>query len=252
VTGAIEVPGDGPLFAGHFPGRPILPGIAELAMVASLLAPPDGPATLLAIPFLRFRALVMPGDRLDVSASPAADGAVRFQCRRGGGLVANGAILYGVPGGVGDRGTPVAARPPRGIPPLDDLIPHRPPMRFVERLVGEAEDGITSLARVPATCALVSRGIAGAFVALEAAAQTAAVWEAVHRSRRGDGTAPRIGYLVSARDVTMGRATIPAGADLVTSIRFEAAAGPLSHYAVEVVVEGAVALRGSIGTYLND
>lgn len=252
MTGAIEIPGDGPLFEGHFPGRPILPGIAELALVARALAPRDGPASVRAIPFLRFRALVMPGDRLEVAAAIAADGATRFDLRRDGKVVANGAILFGAPDEADEPGMSVAARPARGVPPLDALIPHRAPMRFVERITGEAEDGITCLARIPADCALVSRGATEAFVALEAAAQTAAVWEAVRRSRHAGGTAPRIGYLVSAHDVTAYRATIPAGADLFASIRLEGAAGPLSTYGVEVVVEGAVAVRGSIGTYLND
>lgn len=252
MSASIEIPGDGPLFAGHFPGRPILPGIAELAMVVRALAPTAGPTTVAAIPFLRFRALVMPGDRLEVTASPGTGGVLRFDLRRGAGLVANGAILYTRPASAEDPGMSVAARVPRSVPPIDELIPHRSPMRFVERLVGEAEDGITCLARVPAACALVSHGSVEAFVGLEAAAQAAAVWEAVRRSRAGGGGPPRIGYLVAARDVTMYRETIPAGADLFASIRFETAAGPLSNYGVEVVVEGAVALRGSIGTYLSD
>lgn len=47
---AIAVPADGPLFEGHFPGRPILPGIAELLLIARALAPGGDAASVSAIP----------------------------------------------------------------------------------------------------------------------------------------------------------------------------------------------------------
>lgn len=247
----IEIPAGGPLFEGHFPGRPILAGIAELALIARAVARSDGPASVRSIPFLRFRGLVMPGDTLEVAALPAgADGATRFEARRAGTLVANGAIAFGAPDPADEPGTAVASRTPRGVPPFDALIPHRPPMRFVERVLGEAEDGTTCLARVPHACALAEGGAVPAFVALEAAAQTAAIWEALRRAREGGGPSARIGYLVSARDVTLHRETLPTGVDLFVSIRLDAMAAPLTTYAVEVVTEGAVTLRGTIGTYL--
>ena len=61
---AIAVPADGPLFEGHFPGRPILPGIAELVLIARALAPGGDAAEVSAIPFARFRGLVLPDDGL--------------------------------------------------------------------------------------------------------------------------------------------------------------------------------------------
>lgn len=248
---AIEVPADGPLFEGHFPGRPILPGIAELVLVARALAPSAGGADVSAIPFARFRALVLPADVLEVAAEPRGDGGVRFEVRRAEDLVANGAMTFGVPG-LEDKGpTAVASRAPRGAPPLRDLIPHRPPMLFVERIVGVADDGATCLGRVPGACALVQGGLIPALVALEAAAQTAAVWEALRRSRASGPAPARIGYLVSLKDVVLYRRTIPADADLIASVRLVATAAPLATYAVDVAVEGELALRGTIGTYLS-
>jgi predicted hotdog family 3-hydroxylacyl-ACP dehydratase len=252
VTIRIAVPGGGPLFEGHFPGRPILPGVSELALVARALAPPGSSEAIRAIPFLRFRHLVMPGDRLEVSASGRLeDGATRFAVRRAGGLVANGAILFGHPELAQRPGSSFAVSPARNVPGFDTLIPHRAPMRFVGAILGEAEDGMTCLARIPAECALVENGVAPAFAGIEAAAQTAAVWEAVRRSREEAGAQARIGYLVSVREVVLHRGTVPSGADLFVSVRLEALAPPLATYTVEVVLEGEIALRGSIGTYLS-
>jgi len=249
---SIEVPAGGPLFDGHFPGRPILPGVAGLSMVVLALAPNGGPLAVRSIPFLRFRALVAPGDALDVAASKRGpDGATRFEVRRSGTRVVEGSIIYGPPEDAEDPGPWVAARAARGLAPLDELIPHRPPMRLVETVLGEADEGATCRGRVSRACALVSGGTAPALVALEAAAQTAAVWEALRRSRAEGAPSARIGYLVSAHDVTIHRATIPADTDLYASVRLSGLAGPLSQYAIEVVTEGTVALRGTIGTYLS-
>jgi len=250
VNATLAIPADGPLFAGHFPGRPILPGISELALIARALAP-EGGAPVAAIPFVRFRELVQPADVLDVESSPRDAGGVRFDARRAGALVANGALVFGVPAPPHEGELAVAAREARGVPPLEELIPHRPPMLFVERVLGEADDGATCRGRVPHACALVAGGVTPTFVALELAAQTAAVWEAWRRSRASAAAAVRMGYLVSLKDVVLHRSTIPADAELFASIRLVAAATPLTTYAVEIVVEGGLALSGTIGTYLT-
>jgi predicted hotdog family 3-hydroxylacyl-ACP dehydratase len=249
---AIAVPAAGPLFEGHFPGRPILPGIAELVLIARALVPGGDAADVSAIPFVRFRELVLPADRLEVDAVPRGDDGVRFEARRSGELVANGAMTFDGPRGEDLGATAVASRAPRGAPPIDALIPHRPPMRFIERILGEADDGATCLGRVPASCALVTRGVTAAFVALEAAAQTAAIWEALRRSREAGVPSIRMGYLVSVRDAVFHHRTIPADADLIVTVRLVAEALPLTTYAVDVAVEGDCALRGTIGTYLSD
>ena len=146
----------------------------------------------------------------------------------------------------------MAARAVRGGAPIRELIPHRPPMLFVDHVLGEAEDGASALGRVPGGCALVERGRTPAFVALELAAQTAAVWEALRRSRVSGAGEPRMGYLVSVKDVSMHTATIAADADLIATVRLVAVAPPLATYAVEIAASGACALRGTIGTYLSD
>jgi 3-hydroxymyristoyl/3-hydroxydecanoyl-(acyl carrier protein) dehydratase len=252
MNASIAVPADGPLFEGHFPGHPILPGIAELALVAAALAPGGSADEVSSIPFLRFRGLVLPAQRLDVSSVPRSGGGVRFEVRRAGEVVANGALAFGEAEAPDHAGSAVASRPVRGVAPIRELIPHRPPMLFVERVLGEAEDGATCLCRVPAACALVSGGTTPAFVALEAAAQTAAVWEALRRSRATGGPSVRMGYLVSLKEVVLRRPAVPADAELIATVRLVAEIAPLTTYAVDVAVEGGLALTGTIGTYLGE
>lgn len=247
----IDIPAGGPLFEGHFPGRPILPGVAELALIVRALRPATGPQAVRAIPFLRFRGIVVPKDSLALEGRPSADGGVRFALRRGAELVANGAMLFGQPDNMAEPGLAWAVDPPSGLPRLDELLPHEPPMRFVERVAALTDEGITCLARIPDECALVAQGTAPALVALEAAAQAAAVWESLRRWREDASPQPGIGYLVSVRDATLHRETIRAGADLYAAIRLLTLAGPLCTYAVEVITEDALMLRGVIGTYLN-
>jgi predicted hotdog family 3-hydroxylacyl-ACP dehydratase len=252
VIATIAIPEDGPLFAGHFPGHPILPGIAELTLVARALASEAPFPDVSAIPFARFRGLVRPADALEIAASPRGEGRFRFEVRRQGELVANGAMTFGVPRPDSRERAAVVPVAAHDVPPFRELIPHRPPMLFVERFIGESDDGATCLGRVPHDCALVETGLVPTFVALEAAAQTAAAWEALRRSRVKGVTEARTGLLVSLRDVVLHRRTIDAGADLIASIRLAAMAPPLATYDVEVSVEGGPALAGTIGTYLSD
>jgi 3-hydroxymyristoyl/3-hydroxydecanoyl-(acyl carrier protein) dehydratase len=254
VNAAIAVPAGSPYFAGHFPGRPILPGVALLALVVATLARDAGrPAALRAIPFARLRRPVLPGDRLALETRTGEAGRVRVEVSRDGALVANGELVLGPPESHSGA-APAAAAPPGSAapPPVDRLVPQHPPMRFVTAIVGEAADGLACAAQIPSACALVSQGTAPALAALEAAAQTAAAWEAVQRWREARDAAPRMGYLVALRDVGFFADRIPADEMLLASVRLAAAAPPLTHYAVEVALGTAPIVRGTIATFLAD
>ncbi len=94
LKATIDIPADGPWFEGHFPGNPILPGVAELALAIAALRQETGkPLPLRRIGFARLRHLVLPGDRLELTAheSGGAEGEtarLRFELqarRRAGG-----------------------------------------------------------------------------------------------------------------------------------------------------------------------
>ncbi len=253
MNAIIEVPSAGVYFEGHFPGRPILPGVAELTLVLDALARETrNPILIQGIAFARLRQLVFPGDRLELVAREQEASRLRFDLKREGILVANGEFILGPPQTPRYATAPFAApgMPVAAAGPLDELLPHRPPMRFLTSILQQTADGLTCAARIPGKCALVCDGSAPAVASIEAAAQAAAAWEALRRSRNTGAASPRIGYLVALRDVAFFTARIAADRDLQVSVNLEAAAPPLTHYRVEISLEGTPVTRGTIATFL--
>lgn len=218
----ITIPEGSPFFAGHFPGHPILPGIAHLALVARALGGPP----LAEVRVLKLRKPVLPGDVLDL-AMAETDGLVRFEIRRGEEAVSNGTVRIG-----GEETAVVEAPLCASLP--EGLIPHAPPARLVRT---------ASLALIPEDNPFVEDGRAPAFVGLEAGAQAAAVLEALARSS-GE---PRIGYVVAIRNARFRTPWLPAGRPLPVAATPAGSAPPLSIYEVSV---GDV-VTGLVSTYVD-
>jgi predicted hotdog family 3-hydroxylacyl-ACP dehydratase len=253
MNAMIEVPSDGAYFEGHFPGRPILAGVTELMLVLDAVASEARrPVSIQGIAFARLRQLVFPGDRLELVARGQEAARLRFDLRRAGVLVANGEFNLGPPQAPHSATTPCAAPGSHAAatPPLDKLLPHRPPMRFLTSILQQTADGLICAARIPGKCALVCNGSAPAVTSIEAAAQAAAAWEALRRSRSTGVASPRIGYLVAMREVEFFTERIAADRDLLVSVSLEAASPPLTHYRVEISLEGMLVTRGTIATFL--
>jgi 3-hydroxyacyl-[acyl-carrier-protein] dehydratase len=94
-----RLPATSPLFAGHFPGHPILPGIAHLVLVTRALADWRGREVALAgVRSMKLRQPVGPGETLTVRLSVSAEGAgegVSFVLEREGEMVSRGTVLVG-------------------------------------------------------------------------------------------------------------------------------------------------------------
>jgi 3-hydroxymyristoyl/3-hydroxydecanoyl-(acyl carrier protein) dehydratase len=228
---AVEIPASSPLFEGHFPGHPILPGIAQLALVESALGAP-----LTEVRAVKLRRPVGPGEVLELSlGEPDGDGWTRFELRREGEAVSSGA------GRISPSASSPELPPPGAFSPVEDLLPHAPPARLILGILDASPEGITAVAEVPSGHPLVVDGFAPALLGIEAAAQAAAVLEALQRM---DAPGPRIGYLVGIREARLTGA-FPAGRPFPVAARLQGGAFPLSIY--EIVVEGIV--TGTISTY---
>ena len=88
-----EIAADHPAFAGHFPGRPLLPGALLLAEVMEAAGGAPEPARRLAagatLAAAKFLAPVPPGARLEITLQ-WDDAALRFEASHAGVPVARG------------------------------------------------------------------------------------------------------------------------------------------------------------------
>lgn len=71
IVASIATDGNSHWFSGHFPDNPILPGIAQLKMVADLISTSrEGNVYLKGVTRVKFRKIVRPGDVLDIHVTP--------------------------------------------------------------------------------------------------------------------------------------------------------------------------------------
>ena len=85
-TGRFAIPHDHPSLPGHFPGRPVVPGVVLLDAVFELAAAAR-PARLLRA---KFAAPVGPGDEVEVAFQERGENRVGFTCRCRGAVVLSG------------------------------------------------------------------------------------------------------------------------------------------------------------------
>jgi 3-hydroxymyristoyl/3-hydroxydecanoyl-(acyl carrier protein) dehydratase len=92
------VPPDHPVFAGHFPGTPILPGVMLLDAVLNAIAAATGTALdICEISAVKFLGPAGPGEELVIRHVLAAGGAIHFDVVAGARKIASGSIMPGSP-----------------------------------------------------------------------------------------------------------------------------------------------------------
>jgi 3-hydroxymyristoyl/3-hydroxydecanoyl-(acyl carrier protein) dehydratase len=70
IVASVTIDGNSPWFSGHFPDDPILPGIAQLKMVADLVTKSgEGILCMTGMSRVKFRKIVRPGDMLDIKVT---------------------------------------------------------------------------------------------------------------------------------------------------------------------------------------
>jgi 3-hydroxymyristoyl/3-hydroxydecanoyl-(acyl carrier protein) dehydratase len=91
----VHVPADSRWFDGHFPGHPVLPGVAQLSMVFELIARAFDEALMVReVSRVRFKQMIEPGDHLAVFAAskPERPGEYAFRITRNDHLVCSGSM----------------------------------------------------------------------------------------------------------------------------------------------------------------
>jgi 3-hydroxymyristoyl/3-hydroxydecanoyl-(acyl carrier protein) dehydratase len=85
-----SVPADHPALPGHFPGRPVVPGVLLLDAVFDAVATAGGTVTKLMR--AKFSSPVLPGTGVDVTLAAKGPGRVGFTCRAAGAIVLTGEV----------------------------------------------------------------------------------------------------------------------------------------------------------------
>jgi predicted hotdog family 3-hydroxylacyl-ACP dehydratase len=114
----------------------------------------------------------------------------------------------------------------------------------VRSVLAVSATGIVCGAEVPESHPLAGAGRVPALLGIEAAAQAAAVLEAL--ARREEDPGPRIGYLVGVREARFAVPSLRTGQPFRVSARLQGSAPPLSIY--EIAVDEAV--TGTVSTFL--
>ena len=71
ISADIRVPSDSPWFDGHFPGEPILPGVAQIGMVFDTIKKAHNQEFMVSsVRRVRFKRIIRPDDQLKIIAVP--------------------------------------------------------------------------------------------------------------------------------------------------------------------------------------
>ena len=94
IEADVTVPPDSPWFSGHFPGDPILPGVAQIGMVKDVIRQARSQdLNVSGVRRVRFKQIIRPDDKLKIIAAPLKENTGAYSFRI---LVENEAVCSGV------------------------------------------------------------------------------------------------------------------------------------------------------------
>ena len=96
IVARAEIDRKSPWFSGHFPGEPILPGIAQLHMVLEAIQHAEGiDLKLKGLKRVRFKKVIQPEDEIIIITGPLEDNPFSYSFRIlvGGELACSGILI---------------------------------------------------------------------------------------------------------------------------------------------------------------
>ena len=132
-------------------------------------------------------------------------------------------------------------------PRLADLVPHRAPMLLLDELIDSDDTGATCAVTSRANSMFAEGGSVPAWVALEYCAQCVAVFAGLQAQKRGEP--PRLGLLVSAREITLETDTFSPGDRLVVQVRHEFGEVRVGRFECSVTRAGQPVAKASLSVY---
>ena len=87
-----SIPSDHPSLPGHFPGRPIVPGVVLLDQVIAAIEAAHGPLPALRLPQVKFVQPLLPDEEAEVALDAPARGRWKFRVLRDEAVLASGEV----------------------------------------------------------------------------------------------------------------------------------------------------------------
>jgi len=135
------------------------------------------------------------------------------------------------------------------LPAIEDLLPHRGPMRLLDVVVAWRPDAVVCRAEVRADNPFLREGRLEAVAHMELLAQAAAA----HITLADPLRRPIRGYLVAARDLKFaGEAEVPQGTILEVAVQEVARLGAFASYEGRVTREGREVAWGNVRVYRRE
>lgn len=94
-AGSFRIGHDHPSLPGHFPGRPVVPGVVLMDHAVALIAPHLADRALAGAPVVKFTRPVLPGQEVQVGFRDQGGGRVAFRCEVDGAASLAGTLQFG-------------------------------------------------------------------------------------------------------------------------------------------------------------
>ncbi|HET9989016.1 MAG TPA: hypothetical protein VFQ65_10850 [Kofleriaceae bacterium] len=120
--------------------------------------------------------------------------------------------------------------------PIEDYLPHRPPMLLIDELVEVSDVRAVVRATIKPDCVFARDGIVHPAAMIEFMAQCCAIMSAVRPSDKG----PRLGFMISCREVDLLVDSFAVGDKLELTADKIHGQEPLAVFGCTVVRDGAV------------
>jgi predicted hotdog family 3-hydroxylacyl-ACP dehydratase len=133
------------------------------------------------------------------------------------------------------------------FPPLVELVPHKPPMVLLDRVLSYSTDFVACEVEIGPASPFVSDGRVPAVVAMEYMAQCVAVFAGL--AARENGQPPRIGFLLGSRDLQFAVDEFRTGDRLTVEARRTWGESDLGSFACQVKRDAQVLAHGTLTVF---
>lgn len=117
-------------------------------------------------------------------------------------------------------------------PPVDSLLPHKPPMRLVDSILHEVDDGLVCKVVVGDDFVFLRDGRAEMAVCIELVAQSVACLAGLRDVRAG--RKPKSGLLVACRDARFSEGALRPGDELAVQVKSQWVKEPVASFTGQV------------------